>query len=110
MNTGPTSRTAGVLLASLLLAAGAGSVCAQEGATPSEARFNASKAMSRGAFAEAITSLQQLVDWYGSSRKDTTVIQMEMVYFNLGACHFLLGQFSESRACLLYTSPSPRDS
>jgi len=81
----------------MLLTAVAGSVCAQEGATPREARFNASKAMSQGAFADAITSLQQLVDWYGTSKKDVTVIQMEMVYFNLGACHFLLGQFGESR-------------
>ena len=65
--------------------------------TPREARFAASKAMSQGAYADAIVYLQQLVDWYGSSKKDSTLVQMEMVYFNLGICHFLLGQFSEAR-------------
>lgn len=71
---------------------------AQDGASsPREARFNASKAMSQGAFADAIVYLQQLVDWYGTSKKDSTLVQMEMVYFNLGTCHFLLGQFSEAR-------------
>ena len=80
-----------------LLVAVLGPAAAQDTATPREARFNAAKAMSQGAFSDAVGYLQQLVDWYGSSKKDTTLVQMEMVYFNLGACHFLLGQFSEAR-------------
>ena len=84
------------LLVGVVLAAG--QVAAQDATTPREARFNASKAMSQGAFADAIIYLQQLVEWYGSSKKDSTQVSMEMVYFNLGSCHFLLGQFNEARA------------
>lgn len=65
--------------------------------TPREVRAKAQVALSQGAFADAVGYLQQLVDWFGGSTKETTQVQMENVYFSLGTCHFFLGQFSESR-------------
>ncbi len=61
-------------------------------------------ALSKGAYSEAVGYLQQLIDWYGSSKKDTTLVQMEMVYFSLGTANFFLGQFPDARAAFtVYT-------
>ncbi|MEI6563689.1 MAG: tetratricopeptide repeat protein [bacterium] len=65
--------------------------------TPREVRSKAMTALSQGAYADAVGYLQQLVEWYGSSKKDTTLSEMEMVYFTLGTAHFFLGQFPEAR-------------
>ena len=65
--------------------------------TPRDVRMKAQTALSQGAFSDAIGYLQQLIDWFGDSKKDITITQMESVYFSLGTSHFLLGQFSESR-------------
>lgn len=54
-------------------------------------------ALSQGAYSDAVGYLQQLVDWYGESKKEVTVVQMETVYYSLGTCRFLLGQFAEAR-------------
>ncbi len=71
------------------------SVTAQD--TPREVRNKAQIALSQGAFSDAIGYLQQLVEWFGGSQKETTQVQMENVYFNLGTCHFFVGQFGEAR-------------
>lgn len=65
--------------------------------TPRDVRLKASLALSQGAFDEAASLLQQLVDWFGKETKEQTVAQMETVYFNLGTCHFFLGHFAEAR-------------
>lgn len=65
--------------------------------TPREVRAKAQLALSQGAYADAVGFLQQLVDWYGESKKEVTVVSMENVYFSLGTCRFLLGEFGEAR-------------
>ncbi len=65
--------------------------------TPREVRAKANMALSQGAYADAIGLLQQLVEWYGQSTDQTTVTDMAHVYFSLGICHFLTGQFAEAR-------------
>jgi TolA-binding protein len=65
--------------------------------TPRDVRMKAQVALSQGAFSDAIGYLQQLIEWFGDSKKDITVTQMESVYFSLGTCHFFVGQFSEAR-------------
>lgn len=65
--------------------------------TPREVRQKASLALSKGAFDDAASLLQQLVDWFGKETKPETVTSMESVYFSLGTCHFLMGRFTEAR-------------
>ena len=65
--------------------------------TPREVKLKAQMALAQGAFADAIGFLQKLVEWYGDSTKEQTKAQMESVYYNLGSCHFFIGQFSEAR-------------
>jgi TolA-binding protein len=65
--------------------------------TPRDVRMKAQTALSQGAYADAIGYLQQLIEWFGDSKKDVTITQMESVYFSLGTCNFFLGQFSEAR-------------
>lgn len=64
--------------------------------TPDKVRQQAQIALSQGAYADAAVYLHQLIDWFGESKKETTIASMRPVYFNLGLCYFLLGQFSES--------------
>jgi tetratricopeptide (TPR) repeat protein len=64
---------------------------------PREVRAKAQVALTKGAYADAILLLQQLVDWFGTSTKEETVASMEGVYFALGTCHFFVGQFGEAR-------------
>lgn len=73
----------------------AGIALAQD--TPREVRAKANIALSQGAYADAIGFLQQLVEWFGQSTDQSTVTDMGPVYFNLGICHFLMGQFAEAR-------------
>jgi TolA-binding protein len=65
--------------------------------TPRDVRAKAQAALSQGAFADAIGYLQQLIEWFGDSKKDITITQMESVYFSLGTCNFFVGQFSDAR-------------
>lgn len=70
---------------------------AQAQDSPREVRSKAQEALAKGAYSDAIGYLQQLIEWYGSSKTDTTVMQMELIHFSLGTSHFFLGQFSEAR-------------
>jgi len=65
--------------------------------TPREVRLKASMALNQGAFDDAASLLQQLVEWFGNETKEQTVASMESVYYNLGTCHFFLGRFTEAR-------------
>ena len=66
--------------------------------SPREVRAKAQAALEKGAYADAIGYLQQMIEWYGSSKKDAAIMQMEMIYFYLGTSHFFIGQFNEARA------------
>jgi tetratricopeptide (TPR) repeat protein len=65
--------------------------------SPREARTKAQMALSQGAYGDAIDALEKLVSWFAGSTKETTVVEMEVVYYQLGLCHFFLGQFAEAR-------------
>jgi len=88
-----SSLVASVCISVLLLSAPP--LLAQE--TPREVRTKAQLALTQGAYADAVGYLQQLVDWYGESKKEVTVVQMENVFYSLGTCRFLLGEFGEAR-------------
>ncbi len=64
--------------------------------SPRELREMVIAYLGRGNYADAILPLQQLIDYLGESTDRDTVLMMEPVYFNLGLCHFLLGQFPTS--------------
>lgn len=66
-------------------------------ATPEELRAQAAHAMGKGAFADAVPALSQLVEWFGTSTKEATIAEMETVYFNLGLCHLFLAQFDPAK-------------
>ncbi len=85
-----------LLLAALALTPSSG-LRAAGGSTPAEVQKLAGMALTQGAYADAVPLLMQMVEWYKDSKTDAVVAQMEMVYFNLGLCHFMLGQFSEAR-------------
>ena len=63
-----------------------------------EVRKAAQAALAQGAYADAIGYLVQLIDWFKESKTPAIVAELEAVYYNLGLCHLLLGQFGESRA------------
>ena len=65
--------------------------------TVAEVRRKAQMALAQGAYADAIGYLQQLIEWFGESKRETTFVQMEVVYYQLGISHFLIGQFAEAR-------------
>jgi len=92
-------RTAGVstalLGACLLLWGGAGPAAAQ--LSPRELQTEANEKLARGDFLDAIPYLQQLILLLGESEKSHIVAAMEMVYYNLGICHFFVGQFPEAK-------------
>jgi TolA-binding protein len=71
---------------------------AQTGATPREVKQQAMSALQAGDFANAILYLSQIVEWYKDSKIEQVVAELEDVYYNLGLCHLLLGQFGEARA------------
>ena len=71
---------------------------AQAQDSPREVRAKAQAALEKGAYSDAIGYLQQMIEWYGSSKKDAAMMQMEMIYFHLGTSYFFLGQFNEARA------------
>jgi TolA-binding protein len=83
---------AAVLLALVLLPS---SLRAQD--TPREVRAKATVAIQQGDYGNAILLLSQLVEWFGKSTKETTAVQLEGVYYWLGTCYFLQGQFGEAR-------------
>lgn len=65
--------------------------------TVRDTRQAASQALSQGAFQEAIPLLQQLISWLGSSDSPSVVAELESVYYQLGLCQFLTGNFSAAR-------------
>ena len=70
-----------------------------EGATPKETRTMLARALNAGAFTEAIPLLEQLITWFKTSKKPSYRRDCENYRFQLGLCHYLLGQFplSEKR-------------
>ncbi len=61
--------------------------------TPREVRALAQQALMKGEFEAAAGYLTQLVEWYKDSDGEQTIAGMELVYFNLGLCYYLTGQF-----------------
>ena len=49
--------------------------------TPREVRSKAQAALTKGAYSEAVVCLQQLIEWYGTSKSDATIMQMESVNY-----------------------------
>ncbi len=82
-----------VLAAAVLAAA----VPARAQDTPVEVRTAAHLALSQGRYADAIRYLNQLVTWFSDDRSPSIVQELEGVYFNLGLCHLLLGDFDDAR-------------
>lgn len=77
--------------------------------TPREVRARLAMFLGKGAFADAIPLLQQMVEWFGTSSKESTIIEMDRVHYHLGLCYFFIGQFGEARAALLnYQKKFPR--
>ena len=77
------------------VAAGAAPARGQD--TVADVRKLAAQALAQGAYVDAIGYLSQLVEWFKDSRTPSIIQEMEGVYYNLGLCHLLLGQFSEAR-------------
>ena len=71
---------------------------AQTAATTREVKQAAMSALQAGDYANAILQLSQIVEWYKDSKLQDVVAELEDVYYNLGLCHLLLGQFGEARA------------
>lgn len=61
--------------------------------SPREVRAAAQQALVKGEYETAAALLLQLVEWYRESKDNETIAGMEMVYFNLGLCYYLTGQF-----------------
>ncbi len=53
--------------------------------------------MSKGAFADAIPDINQLIEWLGESKDAGVRLRMQGVFFNLGVAHFFLGEFDNSQ-------------
>ena len=62
-----------------------------------DTRQAASQALSQGAFQEAIPLLQQLISWLGTSETPSVVAELESIYYQLGLCQFLTGNFQAAR-------------
>ncbi len=65
--------------------------------TVADVRKMAAQALAQGAYVDAIGYLTQLVEWFKDSRTPSIIQEMEGVYFNLGLCYLLVGQFGEAR-------------
>ncbi|MCF7855732.1 MAG: tetratricopeptide repeat protein, partial [Candidatus Pacebacteria bacterium] len=86
---------AAVLGCTLILLLAASPQCpARE--SPREVRENALMALSQGDYEGAIPYLLQLIDYLGDNQNPNIVRLMEPIYFNLGLCYYLTGQFSQS--------------
>ncbi|MDZ4198548.1 MAG: tetratricopeptide repeat protein, partial [Kiritimatiellia bacterium] len=70
---------------------------AQDRATPREVKQQAMSALQGGDYANAIIALNQLVSWYEGSEDKNIIAELEDIYYNLGLCHLLLGQFGQAR-------------
>lgn len=66
--------------------------------TPREVRQKAQMLLGQGDYMNVIPLLQQLIDWYGESKKPELQASLEAVYYSLGCCFFYVGQFSEARS------------
>lgn len=68
--------------------------------TPREVRLQVNQKLARGEFLDAIPDLQQLIAWLGDSEKPYIKTNMEFIHYQLGICHFFVGQFAEARQAL----------
>ena len=78
-----------------LVAAAALSAGAQDNVR--ETRQAAQAALTQGAFGDAIPLLEQLVEWLKSSTAPSIIAELESIQYNLGLCHFLVGDFPGAR-------------
>jgi tetratricopeptide (TPR) repeat protein len=62
-----------------------------------DTRVAAHAALSQGAFAEAIPLLQQLVAWLNTSTSPSVISELELMYYQLGLCQFMAGNFAAAR-------------
>jgi len=83
-----------LLVLALLPWIGVRRVCAQD--SPRELRQQAYAKLARGDFIDAIPDLEQLIEYFGKSKKSQIKATMEMVYYNLALCHFFIGQFDKA--------------
>lgn len=89
--TVPAPRRAALSLTAILLLLSFAAPA--QNASPREVRMQANNALVEGAYDQAIGFLMQLIEWYKNSRDRETVVMMEEVYYNLGLCYYLTGQF-----------------
>lgn len=80
-----------VVLAAFLIPA---VVMAQD--TPKELHMKAGVALDQGDYEAAIPALSALIQMLGDSKTPAVVSGLEMVYFNLGMCNFLTGNFADA--------------
>lgn len=85
--------TAALLLAGVVAAV----LPARAQDTVADVRRAAQTALAQGAYVDAVGYLTQLVEWYKDSKIPAIIAELEGVYYNLGLCHLLLGQFGEAR-------------
>jgi len=64
--------------------------------SPREVRAQVFRALSEGAYEDAILGIQQWIEWFGNSKKREKIIELESWYFNLGLCFYLTGQFKDA--------------
>ncbi len=78
-------------------------------ATVRELRESAFKNFTMGEFDQAIPEFQMLIDTMGSVKSTQGLAEMEAVYYNLGICYFLTGQFASSEQAFgVYCKKYPR--
>lgn len=74
-----------------------------------EAKKMAQTALMKGDYSTAIQNLQLIIEYLGNSKKEGTQRSLEGVYFKIGLCHFLLGNFTESdKAFKLFLDKYPK--
>lgn len=94
MHRNPRRIDAAVVMLILACLAMGPSVLAQD--TPKELRQKAFVALEEGNYKEAIPALSTLIQMLGESKTVAVVAELEMVYFNLGMCNFLTGNFADA--------------
>jgi TolA-binding protein len=65
-------------------------------ATPRELRQNANNKLAKGAFEDAISDLEQLIQYLGESKDDRIKASMDAVFYNLAICYFFVGSFDKA--------------
>ena len=78
-------------------------------ATVREMRESAFKKFTLGEFESAIPEFQMLIETLGSVTSTQGLAEMETVYYSLGICYFLTGQFAQAeQAFVVYCKKYPR--